>query len=193
MSDFIGCTYLHPQVSLERTSEGEDRLSQVCEEAERLQLHLSKAGATQVQEHLSSCQREWRNYLDSCSQSQRDLEESIDLLKKYVITLSHLVFMQNSLPSISWLEIYLASPLFSSFDYTVEGVRDWLKQMEISLKSEPALGADSQQGAPDTTEELERMENLHKELLARRYVHVVCEAIFQRCLIISCWTFWAIT
>lgn len=73
---------LHPQVSAERTSEGEERLSRVCEEAKRLQLHLPKAGAAQVQEHLSSCQREWRNYLDSCSQSQRDLAESIDLLKK---------------------------------------------------------------------------------------------------------------
>lgn len=72
---------LHPQVSVEQTSEGEERLSQVCEEAERLQLHLPKAGAAQVQEHLSSCQREWRNYLDSCSQIQQDLEESIDLLK----------------------------------------------------------------------------------------------------------------
>lgn len=72
----------HPQVSVERTSEGEERLSQVCEEAERLQLHLPKAGAAQVQEHLFSCQREWRNYLDSCSQSRRDMEELIDLLQK---------------------------------------------------------------------------------------------------------------
>lgn len=60
----------------------------------------------------------------------------------------------------------------SSFDDTVEGVREWLKQMELSLKSEPVLEADSQQGTTDTTEELERMENLHKELIARRYVHV---------------------
>lgn len=73
---------LHPQLSIERTSEGEERLSQVCEEAERLQLHLPKAGTAQVQEHLSSCQREWKIYLDSCSQSQRELEESVELLKK---------------------------------------------------------------------------------------------------------------
>ncbi|KAG7239212.1 hypothetical protein INR49_029965 [Caranx melampygus] len=124
------------KVLIEQTSEGEESLSKICEEAESLQLHLPKAGVAQVQEHLSSCQREWRNYLDSCSQSQRDLEESIGLLK--------------------------------NFDECVEGLRDWLKQMELSLKSEPFLGAESQQGAPDTTEELERMENLHKELLARR-------------------------
>lgn len=73
---------LHPQGSVERASEGEERLSKVCEEAGRLQLHLPKAGAAQIQDHLASCQREWRNYLDSCSQSRRDLEESIDLLKQ---------------------------------------------------------------------------------------------------------------
>ncbi|KAF3849912.1 hypothetical protein F7725_019631 [Dissostichus mawsoni] len=122
--------------SVERASEGEERLSKVCEEAGRLQLHLPKAGAAQVQEHLSSCQREWRNYLDSCSQSRRDLEESIDLLKHFN-------------------------------DY-VEGVRDWLKQMDLSLKRERVFGVECQQGTPDTAEELERMENLHKELHARR-------------------------
>lgn len=73
---------LHPQVSLEQTSEGEEHLSQVCEEAERLQLHLPKAGAAQVQEHLLTCHREWRSYLENSTQSQRDLEESIHLLKK---------------------------------------------------------------------------------------------------------------
>lgn len=72
----------HPQVSDKRASEGEERLSRVYEEAKRLQLHLPKAGASQVQEHLSSCQREWRSYLDSCTQTQRDLDESIDLLKQ---------------------------------------------------------------------------------------------------------------
>lgn len=73
--------------------------------------------------------------------------------------------------SVRW---EFASPLPSpcSFDDCVEGIRDWLKQMELSLKSEPILGAESQQGTPDTTEELEKMENLHKELLARRYVYV---------------------
>lgn len=44
--------------------------------------------------------------------------------------------------------------------------------MDLSLKSEPLLGAESQQEASDTTEDLERMENLHKELLERRCVYV---------------------
>lgn len=71
----------YPQVSAKRISEGEERLSKVCDEAERLQSHLSKAGAAQVQKHLSACQRELKNFLESHSQSQQDLEESIDLLK----------------------------------------------------------------------------------------------------------------
>lgn len=74
--------FLRFQSSAERTSEGGERLSQVCEEAKKLQVHLPKAGAAQVQEHLASCQREWRNYLESCSQSKQDLEESIELVKK---------------------------------------------------------------------------------------------------------------
>ncbi|XP_068610253.1 nesprin-1 [Brachionichthys hirsutus] len=71
------------KVIVERTSEGENHLSQVCEEAERLRLHLPNTGAVQVREHLSSGHKEWRNYLDSCSQSKQDLEESIDLLKSF--------------------------------------------------------------------------------------------------------------
>lgn len=73
---------IHLQVSVERTSEGEERLSEVCEAAERLQQHLPKAAVAQVQEHLASCQREWSDFVDSCSQSQQLLEESVDLLKK---------------------------------------------------------------------------------------------------------------
>lgn len=63
-------------------------------------------------------------------------------------------------------------PLLLSFNGCVKGIRDWLKQIDLSLKSEPVLGAENQQGAADTAEELKKMENLHKELLARRYVGV---------------------
>lgn len=59
-----------------------------------------------------------------------------------------------------------------SFNGSVDNIRDWLKQMDLSLKSEHVLGAESQQGALDATEELERMENLHKALLARRCVYL---------------------
>lgn len=87
----------------------------------------------------------------------------------------HVLYLCKGI-SIKWVfaSPFLSSPFPSphSFDDCVEDIRDWLKQMELSLKSEPVLGAESQQGAPDTTAELERMENLHKELLARRYVYV---------------------
>ncbi|CAI5683845.1 unnamed protein product [Oreochromis niloticus] len=132
----LGAKLQRLKVSLQRISEGEERLSQVCKEAGKLQLHLPKAGAAQVQENLSACQREWRSFLDGCYQSKLDLEESVGLLK--------------------------------NFDDCVQGIRYWLKQMDLSLKAEPLLGGDSQQGAPDTTEELERMEQLHKELTERR-------------------------
>lgn len=46
-----------------------------------------------------------------------------------------------------------------------------MQQMQLSLKKEQILGAESQQDASDTTEQLERLENLHKELLAKRFVY----------------------
>lgn len=44
--------------------------------------------------------------------------------------------------------------------------------MDLSLKRENVFGAESQQETSDATEELERMENLHKELLAKRFVYL---------------------
>lgn len=70
------------KMSVEKASKGEERLALICEEARKLQLHLPKASVPQIQDHLLSCEREWKNFLDSCSQNQRELNESIDLLKK---------------------------------------------------------------------------------------------------------------
>lgn len=79
-------------------------------------------------------------------------------------------------------------PLLFSFNDYVEGVRDWLKQMDLSLKRERVFGVECQQGTPDTAEELERMENLHKELHARRYVYSmwVFEAKCYTCHSVGC-------
>lgn len=44
--------------------------------------------------------------------------------------------------------------------------------MDLSLKREPVLGGECQQGAQDITEELKRIENLHEELLAKRCAYV---------------------
>ncbi|TWW68818.1 Nesprin-1 Enaptin KASH domain-containing protein 1 [Takifugu flavidus] len=131
-------------MSVEETSEGEERLSLLCEEAKKLQLHLPKASVPQIQDHLSSCQREWENFLHSCSQNQRELNESIDLLK--------------------------------NLNGCVEDIRNWLHQTELSLRKEQSLGAESQQGASDAAEQLERLENLHKELLdKRRSIEGICQ------------------
>lgn len=73
-----------------------------------------------------------------------------------------------------------STPLLFSFDDAVGGVREWLKQMGLGLNREPLVVADSQQGAPDTKQELERVENLHKELLERRY-----KQLFQKLPLIS--------
>ena len=69
-------------MSVEKTSEARERLSLVREEAKKLKLHLPKASVPQIEDHVLSCEREWKNFMDSCSQNQRELNESIDLLKK---------------------------------------------------------------------------------------------------------------
>lgn len=62
-------------------------------------------------------------------------------------------------------------PLFPSFNDCVEGIREWMQQMQLSLKKEQIPGTESQQAASDTTKQLERLETLHEELLAKRFVY----------------------
>lgn len=87
------------------------------------------------------------------------------------------LFIYNNLQSVISCFVLLlcisSFYIFSliSFDDCVSDLRDWLKQVELDLRSEPVLGAESQHGSPDTTEELQRLENLHKELLERRYFY----------------------
>lgn len=69
------------QGAMERVEEGEVRLTQVCEEGEKLLLHLPKASAGQVQQHLSSIQQEWDSFVEQCRQNQQILEDSASLMK----------------------------------------------------------------------------------------------------------------
>lgn len=62
---------------------------------------------------------------------------------------------------------------FSSFNGAVDGIRDWLKQMDLSLKSENVPGVESQRGASDAAEELERIDNLYRNLRAKRFASIV--------------------
>lgn len=87
--------------------------------------------------------------------------------------------------------MYVKTPLWDftslciySFNDNVGDVREWLQKMELSLTTEAAVEAESHQGAPDATGELERMENLHKELLARRYgrAHVIFAVQHVKCV-----------
>uniref|UniRef100_A0A8C7KDH8 Spectrin repeat containing, nuclear envelope 1b n=1 Tax=Oncorhynchus kisutch TaxID=8019 RepID=A0A8C7KDH8_ONCKI len=62
--------------ALERVEDGEVRLTQVCEEGEKLLLHLPKASADQVQQHISSIQHDWDCYVEQCRLNQQALEDS---------------------------------------------------------------------------------------------------------------------
>ncbi|XP_076155328.1 nesprin-1 isoform X4 [Alosa pseudoharengus] len=62
--------------ALERVEDGESRLTRVCEEGEKLLLHLPKASAGQVQTRLSSAQQDWDSYVQQCRQNQLSLERS---------------------------------------------------------------------------------------------------------------------
>ena len=70
------------QGALERVDDGEGRLMQVCQEGEKLLLHLPKATAGQVQQNLSSIQQDWDSYVEQCRLNQQNLEESATLLSR---------------------------------------------------------------------------------------------------------------
>lgn len=73
--------WLFCQGAMDRVEEGEVRLTQVCEEGEKLLLHLPKASAGQVQQHLSSIQQDWDSFVEQCRQNQQILEDSASLMK----------------------------------------------------------------------------------------------------------------
>jgi len=60
--------------------DGDERLSQVCEDGERLLLHLTKGGTGGIQEQLDSCQYALDAFVMECRQRMRSLEESATLL-----------------------------------------------------------------------------------------------------------------
>lgn len=69
-------------------------------------------------------------------------------------------------PSASYLyDLYVFS-----LEVCVEELRDWLQQMDESLQKEATLCEASQPGVPDFSTQLKRVEEIHKELLARRFV-----------------------
>ncbi|XP_037550764.1 nesprin-1 [Nematolebias whitei] len=69
--------------AMDRVEEGEMRLTQVCEEGEKLLLHLPKASSGQVQQHLSSIQQDWDSFVEQCRQNQQILEDSACLMKGF--------------------------------------------------------------------------------------------------------------
>ncbi|RXN24277.1 nesprin-1-like protein [Labeo rohita] len=116
--------------------EGEERLARICEDGERLLLHLTKCGTGSIQEQLDSCQYALDSFVMECRQRIRTLEESANLLNGY--------------------------------ETRVVELSDWLQQLEVRLKTDAPLWGESQSAAPDCSEELRKMEEIHRELQMRR-------------------------
>lgn len=51
---------------------------------------------------------------------------------------------------------------------------NWLQQLEARLKTDAPLWGESQSAAPNCSEELRRVEEIHRVLLMRRYIWTVC-------------------
>lgn len=64
--------------------------------------------------------------------------------------------------------------------------REWLKKIDLGLKSEPVVVTESQRGASDPTDELQRIENLNQDLIAQRFEEGMPGAICCTCWKISC-------
>lgn len=60
--------------------EGKECLTRVCEEGERLLLHLKKGGNGGIQEQIDSCQHALDTFVVECRQRLRSLDESAKLL-----------------------------------------------------------------------------------------------------------------
>ncbi|XP_073712130.1 nesprin-1 isoform X2 [Misgurnus anguillicaudatus] len=71
------------KIALEETMEGKEHLTRVCEEGERLLLHLTKGGTGGIQEQLDSCQHALDTFVVECRQRLRSLDESAKLLNGY--------------------------------------------------------------------------------------------------------------
>ncbi|RXM34941.1 Nesprin-1 [Acipenser ruthenus] len=63
--------------ALSCVDEGEKRLTLVCEDGEKLLLHLPKPNAGHIQQQLSSSQQEWDSFVEQCRQNQQAQEESV--------------------------------------------------------------------------------------------------------------------
>uniref|UniRef100_A0A8C2DGG1 Spectrin repeat containing, nuclear envelope 1a n=1 Tax=Cyprinus carpio TaxID=7962 RepID=A0A8C2DGG1_CYPCA len=78
---------------------------------------------------------------------------------------------------VSEVELYLNTVVYLfllRYETRVVELSDWLQQLEVRLKTDAPLWGESQSAAPDCSEELRRVEEIHRELLMRRYIWTVC-------------------
>lgn len=85
-------------------------------------------------------------------------------------------------------QIKLNSVYFNLLRYEARVVElnDWLQQLEVRLKTDAPLWGESQPAAPDCSEELRRVEEIHRELLMRRYIWTVCLHVYEVACVTAC-------
>lgn len=64
--------------------------------------------------------------------------------------------------------------LLLRYETRVVDLNHWLQQLEERLKTDAPLWGECEPEAPDCSEELRRVEEIHRELLMRRYIWSIC-------------------
>lgn len=141
---------------MDRVEEGELRLTQVCEEGEKLLLHLPKASAGQVQQHLSSIQQDWDSFVEQCRQNQQILEDSAALVKGSE-TCMKLQCIPVSCPTF----INKAFFIPRRFEGRFKKLRWWLEHMEKRMTTDLL---EAKQHGPEKAV-LEQVEEYQQEVL----------------------------
>ncbi|TSR99416.1 Nesprin-1 [Bagarius yarrelli] len=146
-------TQLHRlKVSLERIREGEERMTRLHEEEEKLLIHLPELAARRVQERLASCQLALDGFTASCRQRVRHLEEStalqdglevcVDELKDWLLQMEERlkkeeVLLEASQPGTllqeAWTRLHHLQE-YQAFGEALRAVEDWLEEVKGRLE-----------------------------------------------------------
>uniref|UniRef100_A0A8C1K642 Spectrin repeat containing, nuclear envelope 1a n=1 Tax=Cyprinus carpio TaxID=7962 RepID=A0A8C1K642_CYPCA len=111
---------------------------------------------------------------DLISQISEQLKTSEDSLSEFSSSSDPENFVKIK---VSEVELYLNTVVYLfllRYETRVVELSNWLQQLEVRLKTDAPLWGESQSAAPDCSEELRRVEEIHRELLMRRYIWTVC-------------------
>lgn len=87
---------------------------------------------------------------------------------------------------MSDLRVNLVNLILLRFETRLVELSDWLQHLEVRLKTDAPLWGESQSAAPDCSEELRRVEEIHRELLMRRYIWTVCLCVYVVPCVTAC-------